>query len=89
MNDVARTYRIVILPAGRVAATGLALNEAAAWISTYNAIMEDHPLRAVVDEERISHSQALGLRFPLKTPPLRKFLRSAGERQQSGTRRAA
>lgn len=85
MNDTARTYRILILPPGRVAATGLALNEAAAWISTYNAIMEDQPLRAVVDEELMQRAETLGLKFPLKTPPLRRVL----VRQQVGTRRAA
>ncbi len=85
MNEVARTYRILILPPGRIAATGLALGEAAAWISTYNAIMEDQPLRAVVDEELAQHAPTLGVKFPLKTPPLRKFML----RQQSGTRRAA
>lgn len=85
MNEVARTYRILILPPGRVAATGLALNEAAAWIATYNAIMEDQPLRAVVDEEAASRVTTPGVKFPLKTPPLRKF----AMRQQLGTRRAA
>lgn len=85
MNDVARTYRILILPPGRVAATGLALNEAAAWIATYNAIMEDQPLRAVVDEEVANRADPPGVKFPLKTPPLRKFMM----RQQVGIRRAA
>lgn len=85
MNDTARTYRILILPPGRVAATGLALNEAAAWITTYNAIMEDQPLRAVVDEEVAHHVMTPGVKFPLKTPPLRRF----SVRQQLGTKRAA
>lgn len=85
MKATARTYRILILPPGRIAATGLALNEAAAWISSYNAIMEDQPLRAVVDEEAAQHAPNLDVKFPLKTPPLRKFML----RQQSGIRRAA
>jgi hypothetical protein len=85
MSEVARTYRIVILPPGRIAATGLALNEAAAWISTYNAIMEDQPLRAVVDEELSQRAATPGVRFPLKTPPLRRFTK----RHDVGTRRAA
>lgn len=85
MTDSARTYRILILPPGRVAATHLSLNEAAAWISTYNAIMEDQPLRAVVDEEAAQHAPTLGVKFPLKTPPLRKFLL----RQHVGAKRAA
>jgi hypothetical protein len=85
MTDSARTYRILILPPGRVAATHLSLNEAAAWISTYNAIMEDQPLRAVVDEEAVQHAPTHGVKFPLKTPPLRKFM----VRQHVGTKRAA
>lgn len=85
MTDSARTYRIVILPPGRIGATGLSLTEAAAWISTYNAIMEDQPLRAVVDEEIAQHASPSKEKFPLKTPPLRLFLL----RQHVGSRRAA
>jgi hypothetical protein len=85
MGEALRTYRILILPPGRIAATGLALNEAAAWISTYNAIMEDQPLRAVVDEELSQRALMPGVRFPLKTPPLRRF----AKRHEVGTKRAA
>jgi hypothetical protein len=82
MSNAARTYRVLILPKRTVAATGLSLSEAAAWIQGYNAIFEGLPSRAVVDEET-PNASAAGL--VSKTPPLRRFM----ERQQVGARRAA
>lgn len=55
MNESAKLYCILIYPTMRVAATGLNINEAAQWISTYNAIIEGHTIRAVIDEEIVKH----------------------------------
>jgi hypothetical protein len=46
-----RTYQVVVLPQGEVAARGCSLTEAEAWIRTYNEIMQPGPQQAVIAEE--------------------------------------
>jgi hypothetical protein len=46
-----RTYQVVVLPQGEVAARGCSLREAEAWIRTYNEIMQPGPHQAVIAEE--------------------------------------
>ncbi len=42
-------YHIVLLPSLRIAAYGLSLQEAAAWMQTYNSTMQGSGQRAVID----------------------------------------
>ena len=46
-----RTYQVVLLPRGEVAAQGCSLVEASAWMHAYNEIMGPGPRQAVVAEE--------------------------------------
>jgi hypothetical protein len=50
MNE-RRTYLVVVLPRGEVAATGCSLVEATAWMHAYNEIMGPGPQQAVIAEE--------------------------------------
>jgi hypothetical protein len=51
MTELARTYRVVLLPRQEVAAVGLSLREAQAWVRAYNEIMRDPRRQAVIAEE--------------------------------------
>lgn len=44
------SYRIVLLPSQRVVAVCISLQEAAAWMRTYNSLMAGSGKRAVIDE---------------------------------------
>jgi hypothetical protein len=57
MTELARTYRVVLLPRQEVAATGLSLREAQAWVRAYNEIMRDPRRQAVIAEE-LPHREA-------------------------------
>ena len=46
-----RTYQVVVLPRGEVAAAGCSLVEATAWMHAYNEIMGPGPQQAVIAEE--------------------------------------
>jgi hypothetical protein len=46
-----RTYQVVVLPHGEVAAAGCSLVEATAWMHAYNEIMGPGPQVAVIAEE--------------------------------------
>jgi hypothetical protein len=45
------TYSVLLLPRRELAARGLSLREADAWIRTYNGVMEGKPAVAVIAEE--------------------------------------
>lgn len=47
----ARTYQVVVLPRGEVAAVGCTLVEATAWMHAYNEIMGPGSQQAVIAEE--------------------------------------
>ena len=46
-----RTYQVIVLPRGEVAAAGCSLVEATAWMHAYNEIMGPGAQQAVVAEE--------------------------------------
>lgn len=46
------TYRVVLLPQMELAARGLSLREAQAWVQTYNQIMQDPQCQAVIAMEQ-------------------------------------
>jgi hypothetical protein len=50
MSEV-RTYQVVVLPRGEVAAMGCSLVEATAWMHAYNEIMGPGPQQAVIAAE--------------------------------------
>lgn len=53
-----RTYRVVLLPKQEVAAAGLSLREAQAWVNAYNQVMRDARRQAVIAEEHIQRDAA-------------------------------
>jgi hypothetical protein len=46
------TYSVLLLPHREVAASGLTLAQADAWVRTYNGAMGGQPFRAVIAEEQ-------------------------------------
>jgi hypothetical protein len=46
-----QTYRVVLLPSLEIAASGLSLREAQAWVKAYNQIMQSPVRQAVIAEE--------------------------------------
>lgn len=48
-----RTYQVVVLPRGEVAASGCTLVEATAWMHAYNEIMGPGPQQAVIAAEPV------------------------------------
>jgi hypothetical protein len=46
------TYCVLLLPHREVAARGLTLNDADAWVHTYNSATGAQPYRAVIAEEQ-------------------------------------
>jgi hypothetical protein len=58
MKEAVRTYRVVLLPRQKVAAVGLSLREAQAWVRAYNEIMRDPRRQAVIAEEVMQRDAA-------------------------------
>ena len=52
------TYRVVLLPQMELAARGLSLREAQAWVQTYNQIMQDLQRQAVIAMEQPQRAAA-------------------------------
>ena len=52
------TYRVVLLPQMELAARGLSLREAQAWVQTYNQIMQDLECQAVIAMEQSQRAAA-------------------------------
>ena len=48
---MSQLYRVVLMPSLEVAASGLSLREAQAWVQAYNQIMQSPTRQAVIAEE--------------------------------------
>lgn len=48
---MSQTYKVVLMPSMEVAAKGLSLREAQAWVQAYNQIMQSPQRQAVIAEE--------------------------------------
>ena len=51
-------YRVILMPALEVVASGLSLREAQAWVQTYNQIMQCPARQAVIAEEEAGKKAA-------------------------------
>jgi hypothetical protein len=58
MSQVVSTYRVVLFPRLEVAARGLSLREAEAWVQTYNQIMQSSERQAMIAEEEPARKAA-------------------------------